>query len=504
MNGFPLMNHRYDDLWTSTPKELMEYYDYTFDDHFKKATPTYLPRKDILEYITARNSVDGALDDVKFNHSVKMVTYDSETSKFSVEVSDDTTGTISKGEFDKCIWAAGMNGIAEKPDDLLELMSTFTGKVMHSIDATDDFGADVKGKNVLIVGDSSSAEDLALRAVKLGSKHVYICARNGEGDASSITTWPADKVTLIYGPPYKVLKGTSFKCQAVYWSTKRQKYRRDDDEPQVKVKDISTVVLCTGYDANHYCLEESLQFEDEGEWAVTKGWKMINNSLTNALGDIKPTKIIDQGSTCYPDVYRGLQIANPNMMYIHETSDGISSILELDVLAHLNLAYLTGEVEIPTEKDMLKANQKQLEAEMQIPWLRAAMDQCYAEELDELPEGHWSENDNDERSQGLLKMSAEFFVKKIARDMKDCKYPVNLGDMKKLSPLGEQLLNIYLAAGRCRSLLEKDGDAKWKTFRDNNPSEFKSLFTETASCPFEGHWLDLNATSLHPKLSDFK
>jgi len=292
----------YDDMWTNTPKELMEYYDYTFDDHFKEATPSFLPRKDILNYIIARNSVDGALDNVKYNHTVEMATYDSDNKKFTVQVTDNAAGTTSDEAFDKCIWAAGLNAIAEKPEEIMELLKDFTGKVMHSIEATEGFGSDVKGKNVLIVGDSCSSEDLALRAVKLGAKHVYICARSGEGSASSTKVWPLDKITVISGPPYKVLKGNTIKCRAVYWSEKRQRYRKDDDELPVKVKDIATVILCTGYDANHYCLDESLQLGDDGQWTISKGWKMINNSLTISVGSPKPCEILNVGSTCYPDV----------------------------------------------------------------------------------------------------------------------------------------------------------------------------------------------------------
>ena len=80
---------------------------------------------------------------------------------------------------------------------------------------------------------------------------------------------------------------------------KRQKYRRDLDEPPVKVKDIGTVILCTGYDSNYKFLDESLMYDDEGEWSVTKGWKMINNALCASIGSPKPSKVLYVGNTCY-------------------------------------------------------------------------------------------------------------------------------------------------------------------------------------------------------------
>jgi len=191
-------------------------------------------------------------------------------------------------------------------------------------------------------------------------------------------------------------------------------------------------------------------------------------------------------------------------MYIHETQYPVSSILELDVLANLILRYLTREVNIPTEKEMLKSNQKQLEAEMQIPWLRITIDRAYREAMDDLPGGHWSDNENDERCVVLNRMAAKFLVNRIARDMKDAKYPVNFGDMKKLSKLGDQVANIIVANGRCRAMLQKDEDAGWKTFRDNNQTEFISLFTNTSSCPFKGHWIDLKTETEHPTITNFK
>jgi len=495
----------YDDLWSNTPKETMEFYDYTFDDHFKKETPSFLPRKDILEYLLARNSVDGALDGVKFNHTVQNVQYDENSKKFSVAVRDDSTGTESSGMFDRVIWAAGMHGAAEKPEAMVELLKDFTGKVLHSSECTEDFEQYVNGKNVLLIGDGSSGEDLALRAVKLGAKHVYVTARSCEGQASETASWPSGKVTVIEGPPYKVLKGTHIKCQAVYWYEKKQKYRKDDEVEAVKVKDVDTVVMSTGYDyPSISILHDDLQLDSELTWSVSKGWAMDNNALTITLGSVKPSENLTPGSTCYSDVYRGVLIDNPNMMYITETYDSASTFLDLDVNANLVLAYLTGKVAIPKEKDMIKENQKQLEAEMQVPWLRTSMDGAYKEEAGELPENHWSENASDERAVEMNRMATSLLVRKLARDMQDAKYPVDLGNWKKLSPLGEKLVDINIAAGECRSSIEEE-NSEWKTFRDMEQKEFASLYTGTKSCALPGHWIQLKAEDGEPtKISTVK
>lgn len=44
----------YEALWTNGPKEMMEFFDHTYDEHFGQALPTFLPRECVLEYILKR------------------------------------------------------------------------------------------------------------------------------------------------------------------------------------------------------------------------------------------------------------------------------------------------------------------------------------------------------------------------------------------------------------------------------------------------------------------
>lgn len=480
----------YEDMWCNIPKELMEYYDYTFDEYFQRATPSYLPRKDIFNYIVTRNSIGGALDNVKFNHTVKSVSFNSKTKKFTIAIKNEVSGMCNSFDFDKCIWAAGINGKPYYPDDLLKHLSGFTGKIIHSVEATDNFKNDVNGKLVLIVGDNVSAEDLALQSIKLGAKHVYISSRSGDGVASDTVSWPHDKVTVFDGPPYKVMNGNTIKCQEVYWSIKKQKYRRDDDAQPSKLKDIDTIILATGYEPNFDFLPESLQFDDEAEWYISKGWSMDNNALSNSVGKVIPHEILEGGNTCYPDVYRGLLIDNPSMMFIHELELSISPILELDVLAHLILSYLVGEKSIPTTQEMQKANQKQLEAEMQVPWMRASLDPVYHDEINEFDDQHWINNSNDERVFSLNKMVNELAVRRLARDMKDANYPLNLGDWKSLSKDGKKVIDMITAIENTRS---KSRIKSNLTYRDYHLEETSSLFSGTKAAEMPGSWLELRS-----------
>lgn len=41
----------YQGLWSNGPKEGLEYPDYTFDEHFGKAIPSYAPREVLLDYL---------------------------------------------------------------------------------------------------------------------------------------------------------------------------------------------------------------------------------------------------------------------------------------------------------------------------------------------------------------------------------------------------------------------------------------------------------------------
>ena len=49
--GEPVHGSMYHNLWTNSPKEGLEFPDYTFEDHFKKPIPSYPPRSVIADYL---------------------------------------------------------------------------------------------------------------------------------------------------------------------------------------------------------------------------------------------------------------------------------------------------------------------------------------------------------------------------------------------------------------------------------------------------------------------
>lgn len=50
-NGEPIHGSMYRYLWSNAPKEALEYPDYTFEDHFGKAIPSFPPREVLFDYL---------------------------------------------------------------------------------------------------------------------------------------------------------------------------------------------------------------------------------------------------------------------------------------------------------------------------------------------------------------------------------------------------------------------------------------------------------------------
>ena len=49
--GEPVHGSMYQGLWSNGPKECLEFPDYTFDEHFGKAIPSYPPREVLYDYL---------------------------------------------------------------------------------------------------------------------------------------------------------------------------------------------------------------------------------------------------------------------------------------------------------------------------------------------------------------------------------------------------------------------------------------------------------------------
>ena len=56
-NGEPVHGSMYRYLWSNGPKEALEFPDYTFEDHYGKAIPSFPPREVLFDYLQGKLKV---------------------------------------------------------------------------------------------------------------------------------------------------------------------------------------------------------------------------------------------------------------------------------------------------------------------------------------------------------------------------------------------------------------------------------------------------------------
>jgi cation diffusion facilitator CzcD-associated flavoprotein CzcO len=86
----------YDGMWINSPKEIFEFEDYTFDEHFRKPMPSYITRQQVLGYINGvtKDALETYTNNgsIIFDTKVSWIDFDKTTNLFSVE-SVPSTGT---------------------------------------------------------------------------------------------------------------------------------------------------------------------------------------------------------------------------------------------------------------------------------------------------------------------------------------------------------------------------------------------------------------------------
>jgi len=158
-------------LWSNGPKECLEFPDYTFEDHYGKPIPSFPPREVLFDYQKGRWSKNNVRRFMKFAHAVKSVVYNADADDFTVVVKDLVNDRVLEPErFTHVIVASGHYSTPHVPT--FPGIEKFPGRVMHAHDFRD--ANEFKGKTLLLVGASYSAEDIALQCIKYGAKHV-IC-----------------------------------------------------------------------------------------------------------------------------------------------------------------------------------------------------------------------------------------------------------------------------------------------------------------------------------------
>ena len=171
--GEPVHCSMYRYLWSNGPKEGLEFADYSFEEHFGRQIASYPPRAVLFDYIEGRVKKANVRDWIRFRSAVRHVSYDSDSEKFNVIAHDLAKDYEYNEEFDYVICASGHFSTPNVP--FFEGFPTFNGRVLHAHDFRD--ALEFKGKDILIIGTSYSAEDIGSQCWKYGCNSVTVSYR---------------------------------------------------------------------------------------------------------------------------------------------------------------------------------------------------------------------------------------------------------------------------------------------------------------------------------------
>lgn len=530
----------YEGMWCNSAKEGLEYFDYTFDEHFGCALPPYIQRGPILDYISARvtkNSPDFFEKYVTFNTEVTFVTYDDSNHTFSATMKNVLTGEEFESVYDKVIWAGGLNTNAYIPPSLKPKFATYDGTLIHSSEVG-KLKDSVEGKRMLVVGGSFSAEDITLTSIKLGAEKIYISSRQRENVISWTGVWPLNKVkyleeTVVYGVDDNnciLLNSYDFEHESTverldyakewnltYDEEEYKAYHEDfaldeEDEELITLCDIDIVVLCTGYDEMHYykffdeniTLKETIYEDKAEEILLPSDWKMEDNYIKKVIGkdvELDPEYAENWIGSKNALYYHMIPRHNPNMIYLIP-----DFLIWADVMAWLALSFVTGENPVPSSEEMTAWIRNRMNDEMQVPPLRYMYDSYYREMIDEYEN---VEKQRSERSLGeetaeekqWYKDKEEHDIKVLADMMVVGNYPVDIGTFKELNEVGRAYLDLGRMDRDYSSLKLLDSEnttaisSYTRTFRDlgeKNLSYIRSIYSGTQAVKFKQPWLEIN------------
>jgi len=211
-------NSMYRHLWSNGPKECLEFSDYGFEEHFGCAIPSFPPREVLLDYIQGRIHKSGIDAWVKCEHPVRECSFDSSTKKFTVRVHDLKKDTESEELFDSVLCCGGHFSTPNFPK--FEGIENFTGQLLHAHDFRN--AEHFTGKDILVIGTSYSAEDIASQCYKYNCKSVTCSWRT----APMAFNWPDNFKTV---PLLTKIEGR--KCTFKDGTT----------------TEVDAIILCTGY-----------------------------------------------------------------------------------------------------------------------------------------------------------------------------------------------------------------------------------------------------------------
>ncbi|MCY4050481.1 MAG: NAD(P)/FAD-dependent oxidoreductase [Gammaproteobacteria bacterium] len=230
--GEPVHWGMYRYLWSNGPKEGLEFADYSFEEHFGKPIASYPPRAVLFDYIEGRVKKAGVRDWIRFHSTVRRVSYDNASGKFTVIVHDNEKNEDYSEEFDYVVVASGHFSTPNVPE--FEGFNSFNGRILHAHDFRD--ALEFKDQDILIIGTSYSAEDIGSQCWKYGCRSVTVSHRT----APMGYKWPDNwkEVPLLE----KVDKNTATFIDG-------------------STAEIQAIILCTGYLHHFPFMDEELRLK---------------------------------------------------------------------------------------------------------------------------------------------------------------------------------------------------------------------------------------------------
>ena len=301
--GEPVHGSMYRYLWSNGPKECLEFADYTFEKHFGRAIPSYPPRAVLTDYVKGRVEASGVRKWCKFNHSAHWVSYLEDRDIFCVTVRNLENDTLETEEFDYVVVTSGHFSIPNVPQ--FDGFHAFNGRILHSHDFRD--ALEFEGMDLLVIGTSYSAEDIASQCHKYGARSITISHRT----APTGFHWPdsfeeVPLLTHVHGETAYFKDGSS--------------------------KRIDAIILCTGYLHHFPFMAEDLKL------------RTGNRMWT-------------------PDLYQGVVWQdNPKVMYLG-MQDQYYTFNMFDVQAWYARDVIMGRIQLPSKDEMQKDSAAWLERE---------------------------------------------------------------------------------------------------------------------------------------------
>ena len=230
--GEPVHGSMYRYLWSNGPKEGLEFADYSFEEHFGRAIPSYPPREVLYDYIIGRVEKSNIRQWIRFNSPVRHVSYDEHEGLFHVTVKDNLKDVEYTETFDHVIVASGHFSTPNVP--FYPGFESFKGRILHAHDFRD--AMEFKDKDLLLIGTSYSAEDIGSQCWKYGAKSITVSYRT----APMGHQWPDNWEEL---PLLEKVEGNTVTF-------------KDGSK-----RDVDAIILCTGYIHHFPFIAEELRLK---------------------------------------------------------------------------------------------------------------------------------------------------------------------------------------------------------------------------------------------------